>query len=371
MGKKLKAILLFDTSSVNDLQSIRDRIIGDNRKFAVVWSVVQFLYGAFCLVMSFYKDIFYLCRHAYIEVMAVSLAAFIIAQFVAKKKPLTVYFAMFLDDLALLGSGILIARTLLQTDAMTIMLFASVLIAPIFFVTNTLLNTITAVADIVAAVILLKPIPEKSYNWCVVTLIIIASMGVVLGHFINKERFERYVFAESAVQLADSNAKLAELQTRYAYYDQMTGLKNRRAYSEHIESFEKEMAPGCSVIMADINGLKSMNDAHGHAAGDELITGAADCLRRAFEGADAVYRIGGDEFCIVSSGAKEEIEACLGRLAEICAGWKGRYVDGISVSCGCASAKEFSCDIDSVLRAADERMYAAKNDYYKAAGLER
>ncbi len=46
-------------------------------------------------------------------------------------------------------------------------------------------------------------------------------------------------------------------------------------------------------------------------------------------------------------------------------------MDGIYVSCGCASAKEFSCDIDSVLRAADERMYAAKNDYYKAAGLER
>ncbi|MBQ6552211.1 MAG: hypothetical protein IJL83_01125 [Clostridia bacterium] len=46
-------------------------------------------------------------------------------------------------------------------------------------------------------------------------------------------------------------------------------------------------------------------------------------------------------------------------------------MDGIYVSCACASAKEFSCDIDSVLRAADERMYAAKNDHYKAAGLER
>ncbi len=364
MRKKLKAVFLFDISSVDNLQSIRSRILGDNRRFAVIWAAAQFLYGAFCMAMSFFQEHYLLCRRIYIEAMAVSLLAFLCAQFIAKKKPLTVYFAMLLDYLAILGSGILIARTLLQTDAMTIMLFASVLITPIFFVTNTLLNIITAAADVVAAVILLKPIPEKTYNWCVATLVIIASMGVVLGHFINKQRFERYVFSESA-------AKLAELQTRYAYYDRMTGLKNRRAYSEHVESFEKEMDPGCSVIMADINGLKRMNDAHGHVAGDELITGAADCLRRAFEGADAIYRIGGDEFCIVSSGAKEEIEACLGRLAEICAGWKGRYVDGISVSCGCASAKEFSCDIDSVLRAADERMYAAKSDYYKAAGLER
>ena len=61
------------------------------------------------------------------------------------------------------------------------------------------------------------------FQWTVTFFIVFGSVGILMGHFINKTRFERYVFAESAMQLA-------ELQTRYAYYDQMTGLQNMLAY---------------------------------------------------------------------------------------------------------------------------------------------
>ena len=108
-----------------------------------------------------------------------------------------------------------------------------------------------------------------------------------MGHFINKTRYERYVFAESALQLA-------ELQTRYAYYDQMTGLQNRRAYSEKVEQLSKQLPVPCTLVMADINGLKETNDTLGHEAGDELIIGSAECLRKSFDGIETLYRIGGD-----------------------------------------------------------------------------
>ncbi|MBO7520515.1 MAG: hypothetical protein J6T73_07040, partial [Clostridia bacterium] len=241
MLSKLRNIFLFDISSVEDLQSLRARIIADNRKFAVIWSLVQFFYGSLCLFLSFYKEDYERCRIAYIVAMILSVLAFVCAVFFARKAPLMVYFSMLINDVSILGVGLLIAWFLLQNSTRTIMIFASALIFPILFVSNTLLNVIIALADIIVAIFLLRHgLSVEIYQWCITDLIIFSSMGVTLGHFINKARFERYVFAESAVQLAESNAKFAELQTKYAYYDQMTGLKNRRAYSEKIEELEKE-----------------------------------------------------------------------------------------------------------------------------------
>ena len=219
--------------------------------------------------MSFYQENYRKCRYIYLALMAVAAVAFLLAQVLAKKLPYTVYFSMMFNYTGLLGASILIARVLLNSGASTVMIFASVLIFPIMFVNNTLLNIILAGADILAAVLLLHgAIPAEVYGWCITTLAIFITMGVTFAHFINKARFERYVFAESAVQLAASNAKIAELQTKYAYYDQMTGLKNRRAYSENVDKLKNDLPGDCFVIIVDINGLKRMNDALGHAAGD-------------------------------------------------------------------------------------------------------
>ena len=345
--------------------------MADNRKFAIIWSLIQFLYGSFCLFLSFYQEDYERCRNAYIATMALSVLAFVCALFFARKTQLSVYFSMLINDISLLGAGLLIAWFLLQNGTRTIMIFAAPLIFPILFVSSTLSNIIIALIDIIAAVFLLRHgLSAEIYRWCISDLIIFSSMGVTLGHFVNKARYERYVFAESAVQLAESNAKIAELQTKYAYYDQMTGLKNRRAYSEKIEELKKEMPADCFVIMADSNGLKQTNDTLGHLAGDELIIGAADCLRRGFEGVKTIYRLGGDEFCVIARGSEEEIKNSLSRLEKICSEWEGKYVSNLSVSYGVASAEEFS-DIASILRAADKRMYEFKNNYYKTAVCDK
>ena len=359
MGKKLKEIFLFDTSSIRDLQSIRTRIIDDNRNFVVVWAIVEFFYGMLSLVLSFYVKRFMLCRDAYIAVMAVSAVAFFWTELLTWKKPLLVYFSMLMDYVALFGVSIMIARILFQNGFTgTIMVFASVLIAPVLFLSNTLLNIMVALLDIIVAAVFMRGVPAEIYEWCITDIIIFSSMGIVIGHFINKTRFERYVFAESVV-------KLAELQKKYAYYDSMTGLLNRRAYSEKIEEYEVQMPEDCCVIMVDVNGLKKMNDTHGHVAGDEIITGIADCLRGSFEGIDTIYRLGGDEFCIIANGMEEEIPELITKLKKTCAEWKGQYVSGISVSGGYATAKEFS-DIDTLTRAADDRMYVLKKKYYES-----
>ena len=122
--------------------------------------------------------------------------------------------------------------------------------------------------------------------------------------------------------------------------------------------------------MADINGLKQMNDNLGHEAGDELIIGSAECLRQSFHHDEWIYRVGGDEFCVITDGTAENVEKCLKQLEVVGSQWKGRHVNGISISCGHASDKEFD-DFDSMLKAADERMYAFKSNYYRITGKER
>ena len=150
----------------------------------------------------------------------------------------------------------------------------------------------------------------------------------------------------------------------------MTGLLNRRAYEEKVEQISTNLPSGCCVVMADVNGLKEVNDSLGHEAGDELIIGSAECLRKGFEGIDTIYRLGGDEFSVIAECGKAETEKCLERLKEICAGWKGTYINGISISCGTASAEECS-DYDSMMKKADERMYECKKQYYEATGKTR
>ena len=170
--------------------------------------------------------------------------------------------------------------------------------------------------------------------------------------------------------LAEKMKQLADQQTEYAYNDQLTGLKNRRAYSEIVAQLSGELPTGCRVIMFDVNRLKTVNDTLGHEAGDELIRAAAECIRACFEGVEAVFRLGGDEFCLIMTGAEETARQCLEELERRAAAWKGQYIDGFSISYGMASDGDCP-DIEAIVKEADRRMYDYKRSFYSLAGNDR
>lgn len=92
--------------------------------------------------------------------------------------------------------------------------------------------------------------------------------------------------------------KLTSQLTELSYKDTLTGIWNRNKYMEILDEFEHTDRPDrLGIIYADINGLKSTNDLHGHLCGDRLICRAAEILNGLFP--DNVYRIGGDEFIIL------------------------------------------------------------------------
>ena len=99
--------------------------------------------------------------------------------------------------------------------------------------------------------------------------------------------------------LRRENERLAGL----AYRDALTGLRNRRLFSERLSEelcrLQRGRKAGLSVICVDVNDFKNINDAHGHAAGDAALVAVGQLLESLTRSCDVVCRVGGDEFAIL------------------------------------------------------------------------
>ncbi|MCF0146592.1 MAG: GGDEF domain-containing protein, partial [Eubacterium sp.] len=125
------------------------------------------------------------------------------------------------------------------------------------------------------------------------------------------------------------------------------------------------------VVVVDINDLKTVNDTWGHGAGDELITGVSDCIRKAFEDEQsACYRLGGDEFAVITRSSEAELQGRINFLRNRIGRWMGSYGAGASIALGAATAADGK-DFASVVRTADERMYADKRRHYSQTRYNR
>lgn len=191
----------------------------------------------------------------------------------------------------------------------------------------------------------------------VLSILIILALSVFVGFF-----------TDLVLRLRESNRKLTIL----SYTDKLTELLNRRSYEEAQERLRHETLPDDLVIMtADVNGLKRANDNLGHEAGDELICGAAKCLRDTFGEYGALFRTGGDEYAGILTLSEPALAAARSRLDAALAAWRGERVERLSLAVGFVSRLEYpSAGIEALTDVSDERMYAAKQRYYQSAGSE-
>lgn len=152
--------------------------------------------------------------------------------------------------------------------------------------------------------------------------------------------------------------------------DELTGCFNRRAYEEDIANLSKEEV--FIYASMDVNGLKVINDSLGHAAGDELLCGAASCMKQYFHPYGKVYRIGGDEFIMILPIEPDQFEQIKQQFDEGIKSWSGEKIETISVSCGYVFSKESEwASLKEIAHVADIRMYEEKARYYKNSGVDR
>ena len=361
-SERLKNYLRYGSIRKEEYDQVHDPVAEANHKALTYWSVLVSIFWIYCLLMSLKAPDYAVCRPAYFAALAVCVISFLCSRFVVTRFPKTLPLFKFIFRLGLLGGGIGIA--VCQWNVRSLTFFAVAIVSPSIFVDSTLSSLFVQCSALVIYILMGRNIIAPDiYSWGLGNFILFSVFGVLIGNAINKERFERYVFAESAKELA-------EIQMRYAQYDQMTGLKNRRAYEEKLLELEKDPPPEYCVIMADINGLKNANDSIGHHAGDELITGASACLAAAFEGVDTIYRIGGDEYCVIMDGPEEKARQCLERLDELILHWKGCYNDHLFLSTGIASNRDHD-GIEVIMAEADKAMYNCKGNFYKSSGRDR
>lgn len=305
----IKKFLLYGGLEKEEYDQVLEPVAKANHRALTHWSVLVGIFWVYCLLMSLKAADYAMCRPAYIVALSTCIFCFLSSKLLVPRFPNTLFLFKFIFRLSLLGGGIGIA--VCQSNLRSLTLFAVAIISPSIFVDSTLSSLAVHCSALIIYMILGRnTISPEIYSWGLSNYILFSIFGFLIGNAINKERFERYEYAESV-------KKLAEMQMRYAYYDAMTGLKNRRAYEEKLHQLAENPPSEFCIIMADINGLKETNDTIGHDAGDELITGASECLTAAFEGIDTIYRIGGDEFCIVMTGPIEKARICLARLVDL------------------------------------------------------
>ena len=157
--------------------------------------------------------------------------------------------------------------------------------------------------------------------------------------------------------------------------DELTGLKNRRAYQAEIERLNDggNMAD-ISIATMDINGLKITNDNFGHTAGDELIQAAANIMKEVFcENGWNVYRTGGDEFVAIICSPVSDLEVLVQDFKEQEKLFIHDKITELSVSIGTVQGynqRGIAC-VEDLIKIADKRMYSDKETYYSQATHER
>ena len=168
----------------------------------------------------------------------------------------------------------------------------------------------------------------------------------------------------SSIQFFITNslaAKKQQEQLQYlSYRDMLTGLYNRNKYIQVVESYEGSQVKNTGVAYIDLNGLKTVNDKQGHAAGDRLIKKAAEVISDVFP--EHAYRVGGDEFVIVCPDKEEH--AFYQNLDKLQDEMKENEV---SISSG-VLWKENVEDLESMLKHADQLMYQEKEAYHQKSG---
>jgi diguanylate cyclase (GGDEF)-like protein/PAS domain S-box-containing protein len=216
--------------------------------------------------------------------------------------------------------------------------------------------------------------PDGRATWVSTTKVALRSRdGRVIGTFgisrdITARKQADHLAAEQAQQLESLAAQLEQLTLE----DELTDLYNRRGLDllggSAVNRAARTGSPLC-VLFMDLDGLKTINDGFGHAAGDAALVTAATSLRDTVRQTDVVGRIGGDEFAAVLVGVSEAEADGLAARVRAATQAHAPATHPLSVSIGIAPLRPGELDtLDALIDAADRAMYDGRRRRRRALG---
>ncbi|MHB8072251.1 HD domain-containing phosphohydrolase [Desulfosporosinus fructosivorans] len=145
-----------------------------------------------------------------------------------------------------------------------------------------------------------------------------------------------------------------------SYHDQLTGLYNRRFFEEELKRLDVTRNLPLTIVMADVNGLKLVNDSFGHAIGDELLKKVAKVMTQGCRADEIIARLGGDEFVFLLPNTDAyETEQIIKRIKALALREKVGSID-LSVSFGYETKRNEEEIMREILKKAEELMYKTK-----------
>lgn len=191
------------------------------------------------------------------------------------------------------------------------------------------------------------PTPEKDLYFITTVKPIFNSDGEVSTVIcISKEITERKQMEE----------ELRHLST----HDLLTGLYNRNFFEVEMERIQKSRSQPVAILLADLDGLKTINDTQGHQAGDKLLRQVARNLQEVFRESDIIARIGGDEFAVLLPNTEPDTTQSL--IERLRMKFSQSSDPSISVSIGYSDNRKKN-QLSEVMRDADDLMYREKESH--------
>ena len=156
--------------------------------------------------------------------------------------------------------------------------------------------------------------------------------------------------------------KKEENKIKYlSFHDQLTDLYNRRFFDEERNRLEKSRDLPISIIVADMDGLKIINDNYGHKKGDKYLKIVAEIIANSVRKDDIVARIGGDEFAVLLPKADKQVALEIeDRILNKSKEKSKKLKETISISTGSATKNKNVESLEKIFKIADKRMYKDK-----------
>ncbi|MCI8496686.1 MAG: sensor domain-containing diguanylate cyclase [Clostridiales bacterium] len=165
----------------------------------------------------------------------------------------------------------------------------------------------------------------------------------------------------------DRQKRQTHILIKKAQTDPLTGLLNRQALCEHIQTYldEEDITPSCTLLLLDIDHFKKINDTFGHLAGDQSLTSLSYQLKELAGKNALIGRIGGDEFIVFFKGKlspKEALQYAVELREGCCSSFTvNEKPYSTTVSIGIAQCQQHGYTFEDLYQQADQAMYEAKN----------